>query len=240
MSRGRKIMDDVIYSLQETDQKKDSLAREIKEKKACLAAIAAQIEDSRSQLESAKTDNVRFTVELNKVEANLDSCNSKKKHADLNLLNVTSEKQLEALNSQIEKLVLLIEEHEATILSMYEEQESAEKKISDMSSALKALEVSSRNEVLEIESSIKKIAVEREELVCRRLEMLTTMDPELAEKYERLYVRHGGQVLFDTEDMVCPGCGLALPRRLFNKMESHRDEFYDCNSCGRILRYVGV
>jgi len=233
-------MDNVIYNLQETDIRKDSLARDALSKEASLVTISRNIEESRSQIESVKAENNKFMVELSKVEGNLDDLTSKKDHADSNILNVTSAKQLDALKAQIEKLTISIDEHEASILSMYEEQETAEKKLLDLRGSLVALEAASKDDIAGIEVDMRQIAEEREELFCRRAELLTAIDVELGEKYENLYTRHGDQVVYDTEDMVCPGCGMALSRRLFNKMESHRDEFFDCNSCGRLLRYVGV
>ena len=229
-----------IYSLQETDIQKDKLEKESKQKEIRLLSIDKELQVMVSSIEAVKAGNSHFIVELRKFEGKIDDLNKRKEQADSKRGSVTSAKQLDAIEGQIESLTASLNEKEETLLSMYEEQEVGEQKLADLSSALDILEKSLADEKSTINTELHNMTQERALLYEKRERLLSQADDELIGRYEKLYEKLGGQIIFDAEDMICPGCGMALPRRLFDRMASHRDLFYDCNNCSRLLRYVGV
>ena len=228
-------MDELIFSLQETDTKKDKLDRECAGKEKRLVAINEELKKARNSVEEMKAHNQRFSVELSKTEGELDDLSKKREHADSKLFNVTSAKQLDALKAQIEKLATSIDEQEAVILAKYEEQELLEERLAKMEDDLNALSESSASEISQIKELLLQMTSERQGLVKKRSEIVATVDEDLLSRYEMLYEKHKSEVVYETEDMVCPGCGMALARRLFDRMSSHRDDFYGCNSCGATI-----
>ena len=229
-----------LYNLQNHDLEKDKLNREMKKMRERLAAIEVELKSAQQELNTSQETEKNVLVKIREVEGAIDGFSKQKSSSEEKVLKVTSAKQLDALKAQIESLGEKIEEAEVELLDLYEQQEGASAKLEESKSKLMELEKSGADERAQIGQGLQEREAAVATLVEKRPTVLAEVEKPLLARYESIHGEVGGKVVLDIEDMACPGCGMALPRQDFEKMKAHRDTFYDCANCGRLVRYVGI
>ena len=229
-----------LHNLQKHDLENDRLNKEMKKMRERLGAIEVELKEAQTTLNSSQEEDKNVQVKIREVEGAIDTFTKQKSSSEEKILKVTSAKQLDALKAQIESLGEKIEEAEGQLLELYEQQESTNTQLEKAKEALVSLEKSGADERAEIGLGLQKRESEIVVLSEKRPQVAEAVEKALLSKYESIHDQHGGRVVLDIEDMACPGCGMALPRQDFEKMKAHREDFFDCNNCGRLVRYVGI
>ena len=229
-----------LHSLQKHDLEHDRLNKEMKKMRARLGAIEVELKEAQTSLAASQEADKTVQVKIREVEGAIDTFTKQKSSSEEKVLKVTSAKQLDALKAQIESLGEKIEEAEGQLLELYEEQETTSTQVEKAKETLMDLEKSGAAERAEIGLGLQQRESEVVVLGEKRPKVAEVVEKSLLSKYESIHDQHGGRVVLDIEDMACPGCGMALPRQDFEKMKAHREEFFECANCGRLVRYVGI
>lgn len=232
--------DRTLFELQDLDLEVERLGKDIRALQTRLTEIDAAVGAARRTLSTREAEVKALALKAREAEGAIDDLKRKQEAAEGRMLRVTNEKQAEALRHEMTTLEGGVAEHELALLEIYEAQEAALAAHETARAELAAGEAAAAEERRTVEATVmgheaRIIALKQE----RPHRMKAVLEPVLA-RYERLHVKLGGKVALETDDMSCPGCGMAVRRADLDKMKAHRDNFVDCPTCGRMLRYVGV
>ena len=81
---------------------------------------------------------------------------------------------------------------------------------------------------------LKSIAGDRGELEKNREVEAGLVDPELMERYQKVFIRHRGQGVVNVTGGVCSGCFMTIPPQLYNQVLA-QGNVHQCPSCSRII-----
>lgn len=200
---------------------------ERKSKEKLINGSAARLEASKARLREIEVE--RKTLEL-EATAKRDQITRYKQQQ----MQTRKNEEFAALTHEIasaEKVINGIEDQE---LELMEETES-------LAPATAASEKTHAEEKQKYESQIadldaKKSAVdaEVEKLLASRTPLTEPIDPDLRDRYERLFKNKNGVVVVPLEGDVCTGCHVKVPTQTSLEVRAEKTIVH-CPNCGRIL-----
>ena len=231
---------DPLQALQSHDSQRDELEREMKTMRERLLLLEEEFQAAQSIIEELQSKEQDLKVATRETEGELDDLEKKKSQSEQKRTMVTSAKQLDAVNAQLEGLEQKTSEEESKLLELYERHEGLSSELLQAKEKLVSLEKSAAEERAEIARGLQERENQLANLQHERPGLCSSVEGSKLLLYEDLRKEYGGVVVFDIEDMACPGCGMAVPRQDFEKMKARRETFFECANCGRLLRYVGI
>lgn len=206
--------------LNRIEQKEDRIVGVVEAKYSQITEVQEEIEELSKDLKF-KEDLLKGTIEnLNKLEVKLNS--------------VSTEKQLQAVNTEIDiartnKTVL-----EEKIESLREQIEQKQKGLRELEDRYEQLKKTLRDyqerfaqRRREIDEKIKEINLTKEEL-------LPTIDKKILRKYEKINRWAKGTAIVPVVKDACYGCFMKLTPQVLALLQD-TDEIVYCPNCGRML-----
>lgn len=224
-----------LYALQETDQALDKA-------QARLAEIEAQLGESEDMvLAREAADEKRGAVDqlrshLSDAEYAVEEIRTKAAAVEAKLYGgtVTSPKELNDLNDDLQSLRHLVATREDTLLGLLVEIEEADAQLAaaqaqyaDIESRWKEQQEELLNEKKQLEPKIASLQAQREA-------QSPSVDRSSLRLYDILRERHGGYAVARVERGMCQGCRITLPMSILQKVRSGIG-LVQCVSCERIL-----
>ena len=216
----------------------DSQLQEIVELLGDLPNKVAELKDEESSLiQSVEDGNSRLKeldVELNKSEGLVKDINIKiDKHKD-QLFLVTSNKQYDALQLEIDHLKDQLDGIEIKLLENTEEKEQLEEKVQSEEENLDLLKKDlidrrAKLEILMNESSEKKLKLESDREI-----QIGNIDQSILSQYSRISDARDGISVVTITGSACGGCGAFVPPQIVSEVRAAKG-FRTCDSCSRFL-----
>jgi len=216
----------------------DSQLQEIVELLGDLPNKVAELKDEESSLiQSVEDGNSRLKeldVELNKSEGLVKDINIKiDKHKD-QLFLVTSNKQYDALQLEIDHLKDQLDGIEIKLLENTEEKEQLEEKVQSEEGNLDLLKKDlidrrAKLEILMNESSEKKLKLESDREI-----QIGNIDQSILSQYSRISDARDGISVVTITGSACGGCGAFVPPQIVSEVRAAKG-FRTCDSCSRFL-----
>ena len=175
-------------------------------------------------------------LELNKFDSLMTDYNEKiDKHKD-QLYLVTSNKQYDALQHEIDHLKGELDEIETNSLEFAEEKETIETRMKSEEENLDSLskDLVGRREKLEVlmnESSEEKATLDKE-----RVKERDSIEPTTLARYDRIHTARKGLSVVLVEGSACGGCGAFVPPQVVSEVKAGKGP-KTCDSCSRFLYY---
>lgn len=150
--------------------------------------------------------------------------------------NITSPKEAQALQADIESLQRHKNELEENVLDCMERIEPLDSQLADVAQQIEALQ-KQRDEaaqsLVKAETEIDNELATRNE---KRQSLLAPVPSELLSEYERRRSSLGGVVVAQLKGSVCAGCHLSLaPAEVDKIRKESAASLAECPDCGRIL-----
>ena len=223
-----------IISLQNID----SQLQEIAELLGDLPNKVAELKDEESSLiqsvEDGKSRLKELDVELNKSEGLVKDKNIKiDKHKD-QLFLVTSNKQYDALQLEIDHLKDELDGIETKLQEDTEEKEQLEERVESEEENLDLLKKDlidrrSKLEILMNESSEQKLKLESDREV-----QIGNIDQSILTQYSRISDARDGLSVVTITGYAWGGCGAFVPPQIVSEVRAAKG-FRTCDSCSRFL-----
>ena len=223
-----------IITLQHIDsQLKDiaellgDLPKKVEELKDEESALIQSVEDGKIRLKE-------LDLELNKSEGLMKDINVKiDKHKD-QLFLVTSNKQYDALQLEIDHLKGELDEIETKTLENTDEKEQLEDRIQSEEENLDLLSNNlvdrrTKLEVLMNESSEQKLKLESD-----RKNHIVSINKSTLSEYTRINNARGGLSVVSITGSACGGCGAFVPPQIVSEVRAAKN-IHRCDSCSRFL-----
>ena len=228
-----------IVKLQDIDSK----LQEIEEMLGDLPGKVDNLKLQESELIKSVTDGkVRIKeleLELNKFDSQMDDYNVKiDKHKD-QLFLVTTNKQYDALQREIDHLKSELDEIETKSLEFTEEKEHLEKRVISEEENLENLsnDLIIRRKKLEVimsESSKEKGKLELEK-ENKRLQI----DSKTLSNYDLIQNARQGLSVVNVNGSACGGCGAFVPPQIISEVRAQKGT-QTCDSCSRFLYWETI
>ena len=223
-----------IISLQNID----SQLQEIAELLGDLPKRVEELKDEESlliqSLEDGKSRIKELDVELNKSEGLVKDINIKIDKYKDQLFLVTSNKQYDALQLEIDHLKDELDEIETKFLEYTEEKEQLVEKVQSEEENLDLLKKDlidrrSKLEILMDESSEQKLKLESDRKV-----QISAIDQSILTQYSRISDARDGLSVVTITGSACGGCGAFIPPQIISEVRAAKG-FRTCDSCSRFL-----
>lgn len=192
--------------------------------------------NSLSNLYNKKTEEIKKKeVSLKELEIELSSLEDRKKKNEERLYkNVTTQKEVDSLNQEIQHILDVKSSIEDKILELMEsldqlrsEAPKIKKEIEDLEIQLK--EVENNAKVVESEISNKLHG-----LIAKREEKARDIESKLLNRYESIRKSRRGRGMAKVIDGKCSDCGVELSISITEELKL-QEKIVTCEHCGRIL-----
>jgi uncharacterized protein len=225
-----------LVVLQELDHKVHQVQERVKRIPNELKELDKILQDSRQVL-----DQTQGTVEINnkerrRLEGEVEILRQKLSRFKDQERQVKTNKEYQALVSEIENVKREISAREDEILERMVAAEECEEKsrLAQEDFQRKEAEVSSR--IRELEAFANESAIRIEELQNERRQLESMISSDLLHQYRRIASARNGIALAAAKDQSCQACHVRLRPQLFADLKMNL-RIITCESCNRILYY---
>ncbi len=206
--------------LQKIDQKEEKILEVISIKED-------QIRSAKEEKEEIEKDKAFKEELLNDVIENLKKLETK-------LNSATTEKQMQAVNIEIDIAKTNKNVLEEKIVSLEESIEEKEKDIKELEDRYAQLQKTLADHKVKFDARRKEINEEIEKIKAEKESLLDTIKPELLKKYERLNRWTKGTSIVPVKQGACYGCFMKVTPQILATLEETEEIVY-CPNCGRML-----
>jgi predicted nucleic acid-binding Zn-ribbon protein len=221
--------------LQQVDSRVNEIEHELEslddgsELEATLRKHSSELEKLRERIKSVRRDAIDLELMLKGIEEKLEEMHGKMRSGA-----IRNPREVVRIEGEIRALERQKDEVETKALQRYEELDELEGKLKSMEKEHEEL-VERLNLVKRSYSErLLQLQDELEELKRRRQELVTQIDEEALEKYERLRERKGGLAVATVEGELCSACRVTLTASTRRQMDDPQ-ALPTCENCGRII-----
>ena len=229
-----------LLDVQALDTRIDQLAhrRETLPEHAALRELELTVSTLRDQIVGAETEASDVARELSKAEGDVDqvAARAARDQQRLDAGQVSSPKELEGLQHEIETLARRQSDLEDIVLDVMERLESAQSLQSELTMAKAAAEAKLAEQVASRVTKTAEIDTEVDTLRAQRDTQAGSVDADLVTLYEKIRAQQGGIGAAELRQRRCQGCRLELNNVEINQLRTaDADEVMRCEECRRIL-----
>ncbi len=216
----------------------DSQLQDIAELLGDLPGKVNALKDEESSLilsvESGKARIKELNLELNKFEGQMVDIKGKiDKHKD-QLFLVTTNKQYDALQHEIDHLKSELDKIEIQSLEFTEEKESLEERIKSEEENLESLSRDLVGRRKKLEVLMNNSSEEKAKLESERNEQRGGIDGATLSRYDRIHNARRGLSVVTVQRSACGGGGAFIPPQIISEVRAGRGP-HTCDSCSRFL-----
>lgn len=196
--------------------------------KSNLANKQSILEEKRTQLENAHRTK-------HEAELNITSWKEKQQKYHDHLFRVSSNREYDAIQAEIETAKETIDQQETAFLEASELEEKLTSEIKALEEEIKEIEENSEKLRESLQEKLNVTKKETSNLQKRREELVHDLDVPIYRSYER--IRKGkpdGIAVVPVVDNACGGCHLSIPPQRILEIR-RMNKLYFCEGCGRIL-----
>ncbi len=200
------------------------------------STLRAQLEEARTAESAARTDLHDRQARLHALELELQSTTGRTKKVEQDLYSgrVSSPKELQAMDQDIQMLSRQRGRMEEDMLNLMEEIEQLLEAVHRLESERQAQEQALGAHLEAYRQRGDSLTGELETVRAEREAYAPQIDADLLRRYERLRSRKEGVAVVTIAGGICGGCHFKLPERLVARVKEE-DVVLTCEECGRIL-----
>jgi len=224
----------LLIDLQKIDQeirtltnKKQTLPEKAGELDQDFQARKDRMEDDRKGLEGLNTLHKEKESELKQGQEKLRKARER-------LLEVKTNKEYQAMLTEIETLEKGNGRIEEEILVLYDRIDEKKGSLKNLEKDFKHYRGGYETERKEIDEELASIDGELVEQKKKFDGLVPGLKPDLRRRYEMIKGRRNGIAVVSARNAVCSGCNMNLPPQLYNELQ-RSDELIYCPNCNRII-----
>lgn len=223
-----------LLELQEIDKEIDTLVRSKEEFPADIGRENEELEAARAKIGETENHVAELESSRRLMEGELDSINADlKKHQD-RLYEVKSNREYDALQTEIEALGTKKDEHENGILQSIEDHEDLTTKLTEDKDAFSDREKEILSTIKDLTTRLDSVEGDVKKWERKRKRIESTVDKPALSAYNRIRrMVKGGIAVVEIKKGSCGGCFRQLSPQLL--VEARRiNRVMRCENCGRI------
>ncbi len=220
-------LQNIDYDLGELERSKEYIPDMMENLRHEISEAEQAYESTKKELEESKVLQGNLELEISAKQEELEKLKSR-------MMSIKTNKEYDALISQIDAVKEAINEKESQVLELIEKVEKMEGSIGDLKE--KADEVKEQNaqqlSILQekMDSVGTKITMKEDE----RNNIAVRVPKRTMSVYERVRKNRGGDVVITVKKRACGACYKALPPHRIQEIK-RGDQIITCDNCGRML-----
>lgn len=229
----QKVLEKLI-ELQEVDLKLQQLEAEKGDLPQKVKNLSNQVEQTRIILEQAKEKEAAVAVGKKTTTHDVEILKGKLKKYKVQLYQVKTNKEYDAITLEIETAEGKIDEQEYSLLELEESQKNLEQEITSIRAKLDELNSLLIDNKRDLETRQSATRAEEEKLFAQRDTLVEKLPRPILSSYERIRLGRGGVAVATLTNGACSACSSRIPPqrgleiRMMNKINL-------CEVCGRII-----
>jgi len=223
-----------LLVVQDRDRRLSQLKAESARIPAQLEAVEQRVTAEAARLESAKTELKHIEAERKKLEIDAESKRAQILKYRTQLNQIKSNTEYQALLKEISRSEADIRQIEDVELEIMERLEKLQPALKEEQTQLKDVTAKGEIEKADLQKRAKLIEEELAQLRTERSQLISTLDPDVLSRYERLLRSKGDLAIVPIKHGNCGGCHLNIPPQVVHDTENG-SELTSCSYCGRIL-----
>ena len=219
-------------------QKIDQEVRNLNTKKQTLPDRAAGLDQSyragKDRLEEERTGLEGLNKLHRERESELKAGQDKLRKAKERLLEVKTNKEYQAILTEIETLEQANGRIEEEILVLYDRIDERKGALRVHEKEFEAFRANYEAERKKIDEEMASLDGALQEQKARFEDLVRNLAPDLRRRYEMIKVRRNGIAIVAARKGICSGCHMNIPPQLYNELQ-RSDQILCCPNCNRIL-----
>lgn len=220
-------LQEIDSKLQELSEFLGDLPRKVEEQKLEKTVLEKSLEEGKGRI-------VELKMELHKSELTANEFSGKADKLKEQLFLVTTNKQYDALQHEIDHVKGLLDETETQILEYSEEKDTVEEKVKAEKANLGSLSTDLVERGEKLEKLLQETSAEKDKLTRSRERKRKKVDNSTLIIYDRVQKARDGVAVVPIESGSCSGCGSRVPPQIFNEIKLGKQVF-NCDVCNRFL-----
>ncbi|MEA1880939.1 MAG: C4-type zinc ribbon domain-containing protein [Candidatus Marinimicrobia bacterium] len=223
-----------IVALQKIDSQLQDIAELLGDLPGKVEALKNEESALIKSVEDGKVRIKELDLELHKFDGQMTDIKGKIEKYKDQLFLVTTNKQYDALQHEIDYLKGELDEMETKSLEFTEEKESLEERLKFEEENLESLRLDlvGRREKLEI--LMNESSEEKAKLEFQRDKKRGGIDGATLTRYDRIHVARKGLSVVHVVGSACSGCGAFVPPQIVSEVRAGKGP-HTCDSCSRFL-----
>lgn len=220
-------LQEIDSQLQELTEFLGDLPRKVEELKAEETVLQKSVEEGKNRI-------IELMMGIDKSELTADEISGKIDKLKNQLFLVTTNKQYDALQHEIDYLKGKLDEAETQILEYSEEKETLEEKLKSEEANLESLSSDLVERREKLGKLLEETSEEKKKLAIRRENQRKKIEEIILHRYDRIHEAREGLAVVSIESGACGGCGSRVPPQILNEIRSGK-QIYNCDVCSRFL-----
>lgn len=226
-----------LFKLQTVDQELQSIEDTKGDLPQQVERLKNEISELKQDCESQKVELKETKKQLALNENELNSFQDKLKQLKEKLYAVTSNKEYDAITTEIDTMQEKISEAEDNTLEMIEKEETLTSAVGELEPKIVLLEEGLIQKTEELNKKITASEKEYEDFKKQRDEISAKIKRPVLYQYERIRKGLGNSAVANITAYACSGCFTTIPAQKTVEIRS-MSELILCESCGRILVHI--
>jgi hypothetical protein len=223
-----------LLRLQELDIRARDLRQEREAQDAAIASLREEIAEKERAAAGERERVLKERSKIKEIDLQIEEKKGKIVKFEQQLLQIKNNKEYQALLHEIAGIradIRMLEEKDLLVMEEEEEEagrlEEEKRKIADSRKRLEEAEAKARQEFSRIEGDQAAVAKNRKVVEA-------ALDPDLHDKYDRIFRNKPHRALVAVVNDSCQGCNMRLTAQILNDL--HKDErILYCENCGRLI-----
>lgn len=220
-------LQEIDSQLQELTEFLGDLPRKVEELKAEETVLQKSVEEGKNRI-------IELMMGIDKSELTADEISGKIDKLKNQLFLVTTNKQYDALQHEIDYLKGKLDEAETQILEYSEEKETLEEKLKSEEANLESLSSDLVERREKLGKLLEETSEEKKKLAISREDQRKKIEEIILHRYDRIHEAREGLAVVSIESGACGGCGSRVPPQILNEIRSGK-QIYNCDVCSRFL-----
>ena len=226
-----------LIQLQEIDSAIERTKRRIGELPAAQQALESRSAAHAAAVQSVKDRIASTTATRREIEKEVAAVQSRLAKYKDQLMAVKTNKEYQAMQTEIATAEGLVRSHEDRLLDLMEvsEKESADLKSSEAAMKSEQAAIAAEHKALEAEKGSRQQDLDR--LTAERANLVSQISPAALASFDRIAHGRRGIAVAEARDGLCSVCHVRLRPQVFNDVRRNA-AIIQCDSCTRILYFV--
>jgi len=218
-------------------QEFDSQLLEVDLRKAFFPDLLVQLQEEIDKLEKEFGEKAERLVEVKKeiglLELEVESENTGFQKSQKKLTKVTTNKEYDAVQLEIQTHEVKIGEAEQRIIVLMDEQENLERDVEKLETEVKETIAKNKNRIKEIKRNSQEIDSVIAKIQKKRDKVSSQISPQLLNRYRQIRSGREGIAVVPIVERACGGCRISLPPQTIQEVRAGK--LVICESCGRLI-----
>ena len=223
-----------LIKLQEIDDSLMELEMELGNLPENVEKLKSTLEKGILSIEAYDKENKENLVRRHQLELEVDTHNEQLKKYKEQLFQVQTNREYDAINSQIDDVQVKINEIENETIQLYTREEELKGLLEELRNTQEVASKDFAEKDAELKKKLEETEGEKLDLVNERKTIVESLKKPVYKHYERIRLARDGKGVAYVYSDACGGCFSTIPPQRLVEIENMTD-FIFCETCGRIL-----